>query len=71
MRRPIRCSASRPGRRRARRGRPGESFWAACGKAGPDIGGPVHNSGGYHFPSDANHHPGPCEVSLMSLPLPA
>jgi len=28
-------------------------------------GGPVHVSGGYHLPSEANHHPGPCDASLM------
>src|ERR1700733_14880701 len=30
-------------------------------------GGPVHVSGGYHLPSEANHHPGPCDASLMAL----
>src|SRR6185437_14008942 len=28
-------------------------------------GGPVQSSGVYHLPSEANHHPGPCAVSLM------
>jgi hypothetical protein len=32
---------------------------ADCGAHGPAEGGPVHSSGGYHLPSDANHHPGP------------
>lgn len=28
------------------------------------------DSGGYHLPSEAFHHPGPCEVSLIFPPVP-
>src|SRR5947209_12218470 len=38
-----------------------------CGGAG----GAGAELGGYHFPSLAIHHPGPCEVSLIALPLPS
>ena len=27
---------------------------------------PGTRCGGYHLPSDANHHPGPCDTSLIS-----
>ena len=34
-----------------------------------DVGArPGCSSGGYHLASDASHHPGPCDVSLMPLP---
>ena len=49
-------------------------FWdpgsRRCGLVGPVWGGPVQSSGGYHLPSDASHHPGPCEVSLMASSPP-
>ena len=28
-------------------------------------------SGGYHLPSEASHHPGPCDWSLMDRPYDA
>ena len=40
--------------------------FASCEGRGGGGGGGAR-CGGYHFPSDASHHPGPCDVSLIHV----
>jgi hypothetical protein len=47
------------------------SLWSPLGVVGADGPGETGRlSGEYHFPSHANHHPTPCEVSLMESSPP-